>query len=120
MPQKRVRFPTATLESQQPAMSLNVALRRATNDYERDPETEADDPYRPFDIATCAIQLMFPGTEEDDIELPAFEYPHVPSARSIAREHIEGLAGRQAARRPRERTTRGAHEKRAGARHQPL
>lgn len=35
--------------------------------------------------------MMFPGTEEDEIEPPAFEYPHVPSARSIVREHIEML-----------------------------
>ena len=35
--------------------------------------------------------MMFPGTEEDEIEPPAFEYPHVPSARNIVREHIEML-----------------------------
>jgi hypothetical protein len=31
------------------------------------------------------------GTDEHDIELPAFEYPHVPSARRFVREHIEVL-----------------------------
>lgn len=66
-----------------------AALPRATKDYERNPTTEASDPYRLVDIATRAIQLMFPGTAEDDIELPAFAYPHVPSARAIVRQHIE-------------------------------
>ena len=37
----------------------------AMRDFQRDRKTDGGDPYRPFDIATRAIQLMFPGTKED-------------------------------------------------------
>jgi hypothetical protein len=58
-------------------MSIDAALRRAKTEYERDPATDADDSFRPFDIATRAIQLMFPGMGEgcvlrwEDVDLQA-------------------------------------------------
>jgi hypothetical protein len=56
----------------------HIALHRPC-----DPTTEADDPYRPFAVATRAIQLMVPSAEDDEIELPPFEHPQVPAARTI-------------------------------------
>jgi len=74
---KHVVFPRARAKSQRFMISPGVLF----GSYERfpaRPKTDGGGPYRPFDIATRAIQLMCLGTEEDHIELPAFEYPHVP------------------------------------------
>jgi hypothetical protein len=89
MPRERIIFPRTRAKSQRFMISLGVALRAARKDYERDHKTAGSDSYRLLDIATRAIQLLFPGTDEDDIDLPASEYPHVPSARSIVRDRIE-------------------------------
>jgi hypothetical protein len=92
MPRTNVIFQRTTAKSQRFMISLGVAPRAAHRDYDRDCKTDGGDPYCSFDIATRAIQLMFrSGANEEDIELPSFEYSHVPSARSIVREHIERL-----------------------------
>jgi hypothetical protein len=77
--------------------TVRTVLKQVEADYDReaehDPRLGLDDPYRPFDIATRAIKLLYPGTTDDQIELPAFKNPGVPSALTIVKGYIEPAGG---------------------------
>jgi hypothetical protein len=65
----------------------------AMRDFQRDRKTDGGDPYRPFDIATRAIQLMFPGTKEDTsscgvrVSARARARAALPWGRRISQDH---------------------------------
>ena len=82
-------------------VALDEALRKATRAYDAEAKANTGDSgpgpgdyYRPFDIAQRAIELMFPGIQEEDIELPAWEFPNLPSAREVVMHHLEMTGAR--------------------------
>jgi hypothetical protein len=77
-----------------PQLTIDDALRRATRAYNREAAAHPEKGlgpgnwYRPFDIAQRAIELMFPGIQEEDIELPEWEFPRLPTARQVVLYHL--------------------------------
>jgi hypothetical protein len=78
-----------------PQLTIEDALRRAIRAYNREAAAHPEeglgpgDWYRPFDIAHRAIELMFPGIQEEDIELPEWEFPRLPTPRQVVLYHLE-------------------------------
>ena len=70
-------------------LTVDQALHRATRAHKHEAAAHLEeglgwgDWYRPIHIAQRAVALMFPGIQEEDIELPEWELPRLPTPRQI-------------------------------------